>query len=132
MSHAAARLAVRASVGAAPLIFSDAVAMPYRIFLRFISWMSVALIRTPLRNRGLLVNFLVRTTRVVVVVFAGVIALGQLGIGAFGVLVGPAQGRAHVIELAALEREAERRYQSIEDVHAAVAGYLESIWPGRS
>ena len=36
------------------------------------------------------------------------------------------------ILLTALEREAEQRYQSIEDVHAAVAGYLESIWPGRS
>ncbi len=39
-----------------------------------------AMERTPLRRRGLLVNFLVRTTRVVVLVFAGVVALGELGV----------------------------------------------------
>lgn len=39
-----------------------------------------ALSRTPLRDRGLLVNFLARTVRVVVVVLAAVTALGQLGV----------------------------------------------------
>lgn len=39
-----------------------------------------AMLRTPLRNRGLLVNFLSRTARVVVTVLAGVVALSQLGI----------------------------------------------------
>lgn len=32
----------------------------------------------------------------------------------------------------AVEEDANRRYQSIQDVHAALAAYLESIWPGRS
>ena len=39
-----------------------------------------AMLRTPLRSRGLLVNFLTRTVRTVVVVFAGVVALGELGL----------------------------------------------------
>lgn len=39
-----------------------------------------AMRRTPLRQRELLVNFLTRTVRTVVIVFAGVIALGELGV----------------------------------------------------
>lgn len=39
-----------------------------------------AMLRTPMRDRILLVNFLTRTARVVVTVFVGVIALSQLGI----------------------------------------------------
>jgi small conductance mechanosensitive channel len=39
-----------------------------------------ALMKTPIRNRALLVVFLGRTTRVVVVVFAGVLALSQIGL----------------------------------------------------
>ena len=34
--------------------------------------------------------------------------------------------------LAAVERDADRRYQSIDEMHTALAVYLESIWPGRS
>ena len=34
--------------------------------------------------------------------------------------------------LTAVERDAERRYQSIEEMYGALATYLESIWPGRS
>jgi hypothetical protein len=34
--------------------------------------------------------------------------------------------------LAAVERDADRRYQSIQEMDAALAVYLESIWPGRS
>jgi serine/threonine protein kinase len=36
------------------------------------------------------------------------------------------------ILLTSVEREAGRRYQSIEEMAAALGGYLESIWPGRS
>ena len=36
------------------------------------------------------------------------------------------------ILLTAVERDADRRYQSIEELSAALAAYLESIWPGRS
>jgi len=36
------------------------------------------------------------------------------------------------ILLTAVERDADRRYQSVEDLHAALTAYLESIWPGRS
>ena len=36
------------------------------------------------------------------------------------------------ILLTAVERDAGRRYRSIHDMHAALAGYLETIWPGRS
>jgi small conductance mechanosensitive channel len=39
-----------------------------------------AMMRSPLRSRALLVNFLTRTITVVITVFAGVIALSQLGI----------------------------------------------------
>jgi hypothetical protein len=31
-----------------------------------------------------------------------------------------------------VEREAERRYQSVQELRSALADYLESIWPGRS
>jgi serine/threonine protein kinase len=34
--------------------------------------------------------------------------------------------------LAAVELDADRRYQSIQEMCAALAAYLESIWPGRS
>ena len=34
--------------------------------------------------------------------------------------------------LTAVERDADRRFPSIHEMHAALAGYLESIWPGRS
>jgi serine/threonine protein kinase len=36
------------------------------------------------------------------------------------------------ILLTAVEPDADRRYQSIEEMSAALAAYLESIWPGRS
>jgi serine/threonine protein kinase len=36
------------------------------------------------------------------------------------------------ILLTAVEPNADRRYQSIEEMYAALAAYLESIWPGRS
>ena len=36
------------------------------------------------------------------------------------------------ILLTAVERDADRRYQSIQEMSAALAAYLESIWPGRS
>ena len=36
------------------------------------------------------------------------------------------------ILLMAVERDVGRRYQSVWDLRAALAGYLESIWPGRS
>ena len=36
------------------------------------------------------------------------------------------------ILLRAVERNADSRYQSIEEMSAALAAYLESIWPGRS
>lgn len=36
------------------------------------------------------------------------------------------------ILLLSVERDADRRYQSVQDLRAALAGYLESIWPGRS
>ena len=36
------------------------------------------------------------------------------------------------ILLKALHRDARKRYQSIQDMHAALAAYLELIWPGRS
>ena len=34
--------------------------------------------------------------------------------------------------LKAVEHDAASRYQTIRDMHAALAAYLESIWPGRS
>jgi serine/threonine protein kinase len=36
------------------------------------------------------------------------------------------------ILLTAVQRDADRRYQSIDELSTALAGYLESIWPGRS
>lgn len=36
------------------------------------------------------------------------------------------------ILLTAVEPDADQRYRSIHEIHAALAGYLESIWPGRS
>jgi len=36
------------------------------------------------------------------------------------------------ILMTAVERDADRRYQSIQKMYAALAAYLESIWPGRS
>ena len=36
------------------------------------------------------------------------------------------------ILLTAVENDVGRRYRSIEEVSAALAAYLESIWPGRS
>ena len=36
------------------------------------------------------------------------------------------------ILMAAVEQDRDRRYQSIQQMSAALAGYLESIWPGRS
>ena len=41
-------------------------------------------------------------------------------------------GDLKTILLMAVELDADRRYQSIQDMHAALAAYLESIWPGRS
>jgi small conductance mechanosensitive channel len=41
---------------------------------------SAAVLRTPMRTRKLLVNFLARTATTVVLVFAGVLALGALGL----------------------------------------------------
>jgi serine/threonine protein kinase len=35
------------------------------------------------------------------------------------------------ILMTAVDRDADRRYPSIEEMHAALAAYLESIWPGR-
>ena len=34
--------------------------------------------------------------------------------------------------LMAVNPDADRRYQSMQDMQAALAAYLESIWPGRS
>jgi serine/threonine protein kinase len=34
--------------------------------------------------------------------------------------------------LAAVELDADRRYQSVHEMYAALAVYLDSIWPGRS
>ncbi len=36
------------------------------------------------------------------------------------------------ILLTAVQRDADRRYPSMEAMHAALSAYLESIWPGRS
>ena len=36
------------------------------------------------------------------------------------------------ILLSAVEHDADKRYQSVQDMHAALSVYLESIWPGRS
>jgi serine/threonine protein kinase len=36
------------------------------------------------------------------------------------------------ILLRAVEPDVDRRYRSIQETHAALAAYLESIWPGRS
>lgn len=36
------------------------------------------------------------------------------------------------ILLTAVERDRDRRYRSVDDMCAALAAYLESIWPGRS
>jgi serine/threonine protein kinase len=36
------------------------------------------------------------------------------------------------ILLTAIDPDRDRRYQSIQDMHGALAAYLESIWPGRS
>lgn len=41
-------------------------------------------------------------------------------------------GDLKAILLTAVEPDADKRYQSIDEVQAAVAAYLESIWPGRS
>jgi serine/threonine protein kinase len=40
-------------------------------------------------------------------------------------------GDLKTILLAAVEPDRDRRYQSIQQMSAALAGYLESIWPGR-
>jgi serine/threonine protein kinase len=36
------------------------------------------------------------------------------------------------ILLTTVERDADSRYQSVQEVYAALAAYLEAIWPGRS
>ena len=36
------------------------------------------------------------------------------------------------ILLTAVAADADQRYQSVQDLFAALAAYLESIWPGRS
>ena len=36
------------------------------------------------------------------------------------------------ILLTAVERQVDSRYQSVQELRAALVGYLESIWPGRS
>ena len=36
------------------------------------------------------------------------------------------------ILLTAVQQDVDRRYPSIGEMSAALAGYLESIWPGRS
>lgn len=36
------------------------------------------------------------------------------------------------ILLGAVAHDADRRFQSIEEMSAALSAYLESIWPGRS
>jgi len=41
-------------------------------------------------------------------------------------------GALKAILLKAVERDEDRRYQSIQEMHAALAGYLELIWPARS
>jgi serine/threonine protein kinase len=41
-------------------------------------------------------------------------------------------GDLRAILLTAVERDVDRRYQSVDDMSAALAAYLESIWPGRS
>jgi serine/threonine protein kinase len=41
-------------------------------------------------------------------------------------------GDLKTILLMAVDLDADRRYQSIQDMQAALAAYLESIWPGRS
>ena len=40
-------------------------------------------------------------------------------------------GELKTILLMAVEPDADKRYQSIENMRAALAAYLESIWPGR-
>jgi serine/threonine protein kinase len=45
---------------------------------------------------------------------------------------GTLDGALKTILLVAVDREADRRYQSTQAMHAALAAYLESIWPGRS
>ena len=34
--------------------------------------------------------------------------------------------------LTATSQDVERRYGSVQDLYAALAAYLESIWPGRT
>lgn len=41
-------------------------------------------------------------------------------------------GDLKTILLMAVDLDADRRYQSIQDMQAALAAYLESIWLGRS
>jgi serine/threonine protein kinase len=41
-------------------------------------------------------------------------------------------GELRTILLTAVDPDADRRYQSVDDMHAALAAYLESIWPGRA
>ena len=36
------------------------------------------------------------------------------------------------ILLTAVQHDADRRYPSVQDMSAALAAYLEAIWPGRS
>jgi hypothetical protein len=45
---------------------------------------------------------------------------------------GEIDGDLKAILLTAADREADSRYRSIEEMHAVLAAYLESIWPGRS
>ena len=41
-------------------------------------------------------------------------------------------GDLRTILVTAVDRNADRRYQSIEEMSAALAAYLQAIWPGRS
>jgi hypothetical protein len=41
-------------------------------------------------------------------------------------------GNLKPILLTSVAVDADARYQSIQQMHAALADYLESIWPGRS
>ena len=41
-------------------------------------------------------------------------------------------GGLKTILLTAVDRDPDKRYQSVQDLFTALAAYLESIWPGRS
>lgn len=55
-------------------------------------------------------------------------------VGSSGTIAADAEIDAELrtILLTAVEQDADRRYQSIEEMSAALAAYLESIWPGGS